>query len=199
MLIGYLRPHGDDEAVHAAQRRALSEAGCEQVVEERPDAEDHDKQPELQALLARLRAGDVVVVPQLSSLGRNPTDLVRSVQHLATGGAGLRSLAEAIETPAARGKAAVATVDAVPALNGQETSRPTAADRPAAVGWRRTGGRPPKLSHEQQTEIAATVLSDRGTAADMARRYRVSEATISRVLAAARVGALIPLASGPAG
>jgi len=39
------------------------------------------------------------------------------------------------------------------------------------------------------------VLSNRGTAADTARRYRVSEATISRVLAAARADALAPSAS----
>jgi len=97
VLIGYLCPHGSNQADHAAQRQALTEAGCEQVVEERPDTGEHDRQPELDALLARLRAGDVVVAPRLDSLGRDPTGLVRRVQYLATAGAGLRSLAETID------------------------------------------------------------------------------------------------------
>ncbi len=199
MLTGYLCPHGSDEADHAAQRRALTEAGCEQVVEERPDAGEPDRQPELDSLLACLRAGDVVVVPQLDSLGRGPADLVRRMQDLAAAGAGLRSLAETIDIPAPRGKAAVAAVNGLPARDGQGAPRLTATDRPVAACRRRPGGRPPKLSHEQRVEIAAAVLSDRGTAADMARRYRVSEATISRVLAAARVNDPAPLACGPAG
>jgi len=199
VLIGYLCPHRSDEADHAAQRRALTEVGCEQIVEEWPDAGEHDRQPELDALLARLRAGDVVVVPRLDSLGRGATGLVRKVQDLATAGVGLRSLAETIDIPAPRGKAAVAAVNGLPARDGQGAPRLTATDRPAAATRHRTGGRPPKLSHEQRVEIAAAVLSDRGTAADMARRYKVSEATISRLLAATRVNGPAPSASGPAG
>ena len=199
MLIGYLRPHGGDEAGHAAERQVLAEAGCEQVVEEQPDADGRDKQPELHALLARLRAGDVVVVQHLDSLGLSPADLVRRVQRLTVAGAGLRSLAEEIEASAPRSEAAVAAVDGVPARDGRNASQPAAPGQLIAAPRQRTAGRPPKLSNEDRAEIVAAVLSERGSAADMARRYRVSEATISRVLAAARTGALAPLARGQAG
>ena len=199
MLIGYLRLHGGDEVERVAQRQALTEAGCEQVVEEQPDADGRDKQPELHTLLARLRAGDVVVVQHLDNLGLGPTDLVRRVQSLTAAGAGLRSLAEAIEASAPEGEAAVAAVDSVPARDGRNTPRPAAPDHPIAALRRRTGGRPPKLSDEHRAEIAATVSSERGSAAAMARHYKVSEATVSRVLAAARMGALAPLARGQAG
>ena len=199
MLIGYLRPHGDDGVGDAEQRRALAEAGCERVVEEQPDAEGWGQQPALHALLDRLRAGEVVVVPRLDSLGRGPADLARTVQRLTAAGAGLRSLAEAIDTAPPRGATAVAAGSSMPARDGRDAPRRAAPGDPVAATRPRKGGRPPKLSHEQRAEIAATVLSGHGSAADMARRYQVSEATISRVLAAARAGALLPVASGPAG
>lgn len=199
MLIGYLRPHGSDEAGHAAQRQVLTEAGCEQVVEEQTEADGRDKQPELHALLARLGAGDVVVVQQLDTLGPSPTDLVRRIQRLTAAGAGLRSLAEEIEASAPQGEAAVAAVDSVPARNGRNAPRPVASGHPVAAPRQRTSGRPPKLSNEHRAELVATALSERGSAADMAQHYKVSQATVSRVLAAARTGALAPLARGQAG
>jgi len=36
VLIGYLRVGPDDDTHAAAQRQALAEAGCEQVMEDRP-------------------------------------------------------------------------------------------------------------------------------------------------------------------
>ena len=58
---------------------------------------------------------------------------------------------------------------------------------PPALG--RRSGRRPKLSGDQQAAIAAAVLSGQHTAAEMARRYRVSEPTVSRILAARRANA----------
>ena len=58
---------------------------------------------------------------------------------------------------------------------------------PPAPG--RRSGRRPKLSGDQQAAIAEAVLSGQHTAAEMARRYRVSEPTVSRILAARRANA----------
>ncbi len=141
MLIGYRRvaPGDDDNAT--AQRRALAEAGCEQVVDERPSPENSDEQPALSGLLARLYPGDIVVVPQLDSLGGSLAEVVKQVQQLTAAGAGLRSLDEALNAPASRHPA-----DMV-ALEGQGGSHRTDVLRRGA------GGRPPKLSPEQQAEV----------------------------------------------
>ena len=182
VLIGYLRvaPGNDDNA--AAQRHALAEAGCEEVVGERPGLEDGDERPAFRNLLARLQPGDIVVVPQLDSLGASLPEVVKQVQQLTVAGAGLRSLDEALDAPAPRHPA-----DMV-ALEGQGGSRGTDVLRRGA------GGRPPKLSPEQQAEVIEEVLSGRSKAAAMARRYKVNPATISRLLAARRTGisALLP-------
>ncbi len=186
MLIGYLRGNPSDDAHAAAQRRALAEAGCGQVVEEQAGAEHGDEQTELHSLLARLQAGDVVVVPHLNSLGCSLPKVVQRVQRLAAAGIGLRSLAEALDTPALRPAATIIAVD------GQGNSQE------AGSGRRGAGGRPPKLSPEQQADVVENVLSGRRSAAAMAKHYRVNPATISRLLAARRTNTAVPAPSGPA-
>ncbi len=127
MLIGYLRDCPGDSAHAAAQRRSLAEAECEQVVEERPGAQHGGDQPKLHGLLARLQPGDVVVVPQLDSLGCHLADVVQWVQQLTAAGIGLRSLAEALSTPA--------SLDPVQLLNAIRTGQQRLveiADRPVS-------------------------------------------------------------------
>ena len=187
MLIGYLRNDPGHEGPAAAQRRALAEVGCEQVIEERSGVEQGDEQPELHDLLGRLQAGDVVVVPCLDSLGRSLPKVVQYVQRLAAAGIGLRSLAEALDTPP-RSHAAEMI-----AVVGQGDGRETGSRRRGA------GGRPPKLSSAQQADVVAHVLSGRHTAAVMAKHYLVSPATISRLLATRRVAAAAPVPVGPMG
>ncbi len=144
--------------------------------------------------------GDVVVVPQLDSLGQSVADVVRCVQHLISAGAGLHSLAEALDAIAPQDGAAGMAGESLTARNGQGAPERTGAGQPAAAGVRRrAGGRPPKLSPEQRAAVVDEVLSGRRTAADMARRYRVSEATISRLLAARRAGSMEALRRGQAG
>jgi len=200
VLIGYVRVAPSDGADRAARHLALAEAGCTQVVEEQPDGDGGGQQPELRDLLARLDRGDVVVVAQLDSLGASLPEVVRWVQRLAAAGVGLHSLTEALEAAAPHGKGVPATLGRLAAYNSQHAPQRSGAGRPATPDTRRrVGGRPPKLSFEQRVEIAEAVLSGRGTAAAMARRHGVSEATISRLLAASRAGALVPSANGQAG
>jgi len=199
VLIGYVRAGPGDDADRTAQHLALAQAGCEQIVEEQSDVDGSGQQLELYGLLARLQASDVVV-PQLDSLGRFLPDVVRWVQRLAATGVGLHSLTETLDAAAPQGKAAMATLDSLAAHDSRPAPQRPGAGRPATPDTRRrVGGRPPKLSLERRTEIADEVLSGRGTAAGMVRRYGVSEATISRLLAASRAGALVPSASGQAG
>jgi len=200
VLIGYVRAGPSDGTDRVAQHSALAQAGCEQIVEEQPDVDGSGQQLELHGLLARLHTGDVVVVSQLDSLGRSLPDMVRWVQRFAAAGVGLHSLTETLDGAAPQGKAAVATLDSPAAHNSQPAPPRPGAGRPATSDTRRrAGGRPPKLSFERRVKIADEVLSGRGTAAGMARRYGVSEATISRLMAASRAGALAPSARGQAG
>ena len=182
MLIGYLRVRREDSADATRQRLALAEAGCEQVVDRQLEADA--AAPELRSLLARLHPGDVVVVPQLDTLGDTLPEVVRHMQQLTAAGIGLRSLAEAFHIPAAQQPAG-------PTVGGIQDRRDD-----QGASRRGAGGRPPKLTLAQQAEAVETVLSGCSSAADIARKHKVSPATISRLLAARRVGALAPVPVG---
>ena len=56
----------------------------------------------------------------------------------------------------------------------------------------RIGGRRPKLTPAQKADVVENVASGRRTAAQMARLHGVSEATVSRILAAARAADITP-------
>ena len=64
---------------------------------------------------------------------------------------------------------------------------------PAPRASGRKAGRRPKLSAEQRAAVVDDVLSGRRTAVQAARHHRVSEPTVSRILASHRAGSgLLP-------
>ena len=182
MLIGYLRGKADDAGALAAHRQALHEAGCERVVEDLATGGGWG-QPELRALLDSLREGDVVVVPQLDCLGAALADVVRRMARITTANAVLRSLKEAIDTATDAGRAAAQMVSSLSALDRGAVRERIGAGLAAARAQGRRGGRRPKLTGQQRLLIAEEVLSGRSTSAGMARIYKVSAPTISRVTA----------------
>ena len=181
MLIGYLLTRQADDLPGGMQ--ALAGAGCAHIVEDGTGAAG---QPGLRELLSRLRDGDVVVVP---ALGGSLPDVVRWAGRITATGAGLRSLEEGIDTTTEAGRAAAGVLGSLAALDrGAVQARIHAGLAAARAGGRR-GGRRPKLTPQQQALLAEAVLSGRETGARVARRFRVSTATVSRVVAAHRAGA----------
>ena len=187
MLIGYLRGDPADAPFTKAQHRALADAGCEQIVEEQSRGVSDCTHVQLQALLPRLGSGDTLVVSHLRSLGDSLGELVRHVQTLTSGGIGLRSLD--------------GVCDALPfSIDGDAvTAGDQAGLHGAAARHRGAGGRPPKLSPAAQAEVVEAVRAGGSRAASIARRYKVSAATISRVLARARLDGLASAPNGAAG
>ena len=194
VLIGYFQAvdrHGTEPGAHL---QALADSGCEQIVAGAA-GEDDAAQPELEDLIGRLQPGDVLVVPGLGSLARSLFDLASTLRRITAAGAGLHSLAEGLEAGASQGASPTTPSDEAATALGRPSlqnghGQPGRVDvgQPATPPpiRRRGGGRPPKLSAQQQGAVLDDVLSGRRTAADMARRYKVSEATISRLLAAHR-------------
>ena len=193
MLIGYLLVRTGNPDTLAERRQALAGAGCTQVVE---DGVGAPGQPGLRALLDRLQARDVVMVPELGGLGRSLSDVVRWAGRITAAGAGLCSLVEGIDTTTEAGRAAAGVLGGLAALDrGAAQARIQTGLAAARAGGRR-GGRRPKLSPQQQALLAEAVLSGQETGARVARRFRVSTATVSRVVAAHRAGGGIAAAVG---
>lgn len=156
---GYARvaPHGEDPS---GQIERLHVAGVDpgQVRVDRSSG-TRGARPELGALLADLRAGDVVVVTGLERLASSVLHLVAVGQRLRAARADLWSLDEALDTRSADA-GLLATLDVLAHLQRALTSRSTRAGLDAARSRGRRGGRPPRLDTDASAE--ARRLYDEG-------------------------------------
>ena len=187
MLIGYARVSTNDQET-ATQVAALKAAGCERIYREKASGGRWDR-PELHRLLDQLRKGDVLVVWKLDRLSRSLRDVLTIMERLVEGEAGFRSLTEAIDTTTAAGRMMMQTVGAFAEFERAMLRERTKAGLDSARREGRIGGRPPKLTPQQQSEIRKMVSKGRKTAADAARLFKVHPATVSRLLSQARAAA----------
>ncbi len=144
-------------------------------------------------MLDQLRSGDVVVVWKLDRLSRSLKDLLHILEKVDAASAGFRSLTESIDTTTPAGRMMMHMVGSFAEFERAMSRERTNAGLAEARAAGRIGGRRPKLSPAQRADVVENVTSGRKSAAEMARLYRVSEPTISRILSAARA-----LTSNPA-
>ena len=171
MLIGYARVPTDDQDT-AAQVAALEAAGCERIFHEKASGGHWDR-PQFLRLLNQLRAGDVVVVWKLDRLSRFLRDLLTIMEQLGETGAGFRSLTEAIDTTTPAGRMMMQMVGAFAEFERAMLRERTQAGLDAARQEGRVGGRRPKLSPQQQSEIRKMVSKGEKTATAAARLFKV--------------------------
>ncbi len=185
LLLGYARVSKGDEQNNALQTKALKAAGCRRLFEEAASGGRWDR-PELHRMLDHLRNGDTVVVWKLDRLSRSLKDVLHIMERIAMAGAGFRSITENIDTTTPAGRMMMQMVGSFAEFERAMIRERTSAGIVAARAEGRVGGRRPKLTAAQQADIAKNVLSGRNTAAQMARLYKVSQPTVSRLLAAHR-------------
>lgn len=183
MLIGYARVSADDQDT-AAQVAALKAVGCERIFREKASGGRWDR-PELHRLLDQLRKGDVLVVWKRDRLYRSLRDVLTIMERLGESKAGFRSLTEAVDTTTPAGRIMMQMVGAFAEFERSMLRERTKAGLDVAREEGRIGGRRPKLSSQQQSEIRKMVSRGEGTAADAARLFKVHSATVSRLMARA--------------
>jgi DNA invertase Pin-like site-specific DNA recombinase len=184
MLIGYARVSSNDQDT-AAQVAALKAAGCERIFREQASGGRWDR-PELHRLLDQLRKGDVLVVWKLDRLSRSLRDVLIIMERLAEAKAGFRSLTEAIDTTTPAGRMMMQMVGSFAEFERAMLRERTKIGLEAARREGRIGGRRPKLTPQQESEIVRMISKGSKTAADAARLFGVHPATISRLLTRAR-------------
>jgi Resolvase, N terminal domain len=92
MKYGYARVSSDGQSIDA-QVRQLKAAGARQVFREVASGAKTDR-AQLRRVLARLDAGDVLMVTRLDRLARSTRDLLNTLAAIASEGAGFRSLGD---------------------------------------------------------------------------------------------------------
>jgi DNA invertase Pin-like site-specific DNA recombinase len=136
---------------------------------------------ELRKVLNKLEAGDVLIVTQLDRLARSTIETLNMLDEITAKGAGFRSLGDAwADTTTAQGRLIVTFISGFAeferSLIKRRTSEGIARARERGVKF----GPKFKLDAHQQHE-AITRRKNGEVIADIARSYRVSHSTISRL------------------
>ena len=100
-LIGYARVSTDEQST-SAQADALRAAGCTDIIEERASGGSRTR-PLLTRLLARIGAGDTLMVVRIDRLARSLSHLLAVIEDLRARGVHFRSLGDPIDTSSPQG------------------------------------------------------------------------------------------------
>ncbi len=149
MKIGYARVSTRDQSFDL-QTDALAAAGCDKLYREVASGA-HTDRPQLDALLADLRAGDVLVVWKLDRLGRSLKHLVELVGQLMERDVGLQSLNDPVDTTTAQGRLVFNIFASLAEFECELVRERTQAGLSAARARGRLGGRPKGLSPKAES------------------------------------------------
>lgn len=183
MRHGYARVSTDDQHLDR-QRHALEAQGCERIVEEVESGVKARRR--LEDLLARLQAGDELVVEQVDRLGRSAGATIALMDDLHRRGVTLRVLALPLidyDTPA--GRYVAQTFAALAELFRSEARQRQRQGIDAAKRAGQHLGRAPSLTGQQVAEGRRMIEDEKRTRGEVARLFRVHPKTLRRALARA--------------
>ena len=179
MVIGYCRVSTAGQSLDR-QLDQLTAAGCERVYQEKVSGASKER-PELTRLLDALREGDVVVVTELSRLGRTVKGLIELVDNIHQAGADIKSLKENIDTTTPMGKMVFTVMAAVAEMERDLIRERTAEGLKAARARGRHGGRP--AIDQEQLNLALRMYDSKScTVAEITKATGVSKATLYQYL-----------------
>lgn len=165
----------------ALQRAAFAKAGVRRVVEEKQSA--GGTRPLLDALLASLQPGDVLVVYKMDRLARSLSDLLRILRVIRSAGAAFRSLTEPMETETPAGERLLHLLGAFAQFERAMIRERCMAGRAAARARGVRFGRPPSVSAERVVQLRSQGLPW----AEIAKRVGAGVSTVRRAGLALRV------------
>ena len=184
MLTGYARVSTDDQNL-AIQRKALKDAGCKRIYEEKVSGAISNR-PELVRMLDHLRDRDVLVVTRLDRLARSTRDLLEIVEQLKGKGAGLKSLAEPwADTTSPAGRMVMTVFAGIAEFERALIVHRTSAGRAAAKERGVRFGRPRSLT-PQQLDHGLQLLAAGRPVREVAHVLKCHPATLYRELERSR-------------
>jgi DNA invertase Pin-like site-specific DNA recombinase len=183
MDIGYARVSTNGQTLDA-QLASLKAAGCTKIFSEKQSGVKTDRAA-LAKAIAKLSAGDVLIVTKIDRLARSTRDLLNTIHAITAKGAGFKSLGDAlIDTTTAHGELMLGILAVLAQFERRLIIDRTSEGRAIAKAKGTHMGRPSKLTLFQRDEAIARLRAGTETVSDIGRSYGVSHATISRLQAA---------------
>lgn len=102
-VVGYARVSTKDQNL-ARQLEALDEAGCQVIFQEKLTGKDTER-AEYREMMNNVKAGDIIIISELTRIARSTTDLFNIMGELDEKGVSLKSLKESwLDTTTAHGR-----------------------------------------------------------------------------------------------
>jgi DNA invertase Pin-like site-specific DNA recombinase len=184
-VLGYARVSTAEQDL-TLQLEALKKQGCTKkdiFIDKASGA--RAKRPGLEACVAALQEGDVLLVWRLDRLGRSMPHLVTLIEQLKERGIGFRSLCDgAIDTTTASGELIFTIFSALAQFEQRLIQERTRAGLSAARARGRKGGRKPLSPTDPKVLTAKKMYQDRSVAVrDICTTLHISRSTLYRYMA----------------
>lgn len=181
LTYGYARVSTDGQTLDA-QAAQLEAGGATKLFQEKVSGAKRDR-AQLDRMLARLNAGDVVLVTRLDRLARSTRDLLNILGVIADKGAAFRSLGDGwADTTTAHGRLMLTVLAGLAEFERELIRSRTGEGRARAKARGVKLGRSFKLTPHQREEAARRREAGEPLV-DIAKSYAVSHSTISRLKA----------------
>lgn len=180
MTFGYARVSTTKQGFEG-QIDDLEAAGCNQVFADKVTGR-HQNRPELQKMLNKLRAGDVVIVTRLDRLARSTRDLLALVEQIHETGAAFKSLSEPwADTTTPAGKMVITIFAGVAEFERSLIAERTEKGRQEARKKGKHLGAPKKLTDEKRAALLELLAAGKQPG-EAARIFGVHRTTVHRVI-----------------
>tara|TARA_R110002167_G_scaffold70379_1_gene198299 strand:+ start:2465 stop:3016 length:552 start_codon:yes stop_codon:yes gene_type:complete len=176
--LGYARVSTKDQDL-TAQLEALEAEGCSRVFAGKQSGKSDDNAAKLQELIDYAREGDTIYLTKLDRMGRSLNQILMTIQELQNKGINVATLDGQVDTasdsPMQKAMTQLLGVFA-------ELEHSIIVDR-LQSGRKRTGklgGRKPKLSPEQVSEVSKALASGESKSS-LAKRFKISRSTVLNI------------------
>jgi DNA invertase Pin-like site-specific DNA recombinase len=177
--IGYARVSKQEQNL-ALQRDKLKEQGCTRIFTDTISGAKFERK-ELEAALAFLREGDILVVWKLDRLGRSLRHLIDTITQLRDRNIGFISLTENIDTTTPSGKLIFHIMGALAEFERDLIRERTIAGLESARSRGRKGGRPTTLATSSKVAVAQKLYADKSNSIqDICKTLHISRTTLYR-------------------
>ena len=182
--IGYARVSTTKQDL-SEQIAALKKFGCEKIFSGKHSGKAENNEEQLNELLNYIREGDTVIVTKLDRLGRSLSQCLKTLDYFKQNKIGFVALDQGIDTTKRKDPMAMAMIQLLGVFAELERNfivERTQGGKLAKIesgDLKAIGGRPKKLSEKAEEKLVKDILKG-GSINELAKKYEVSRATISR-------------------
>lgn len=180
MKVGYVRTSTEDQNT-IRQEKMMEELGVEKVYLEKVSGKSREGRPELEAMMAFVREGDVVVVESISRFARSTKDLLNLVEELKAKGVEFVSQKESIDTQTPQGKFMLTVFGAMAELEREQIlQRQREGIAAAKEAGKYTGRKPIAVDEDLLKSVHSKWYKNEITTAHAIKKLGVSRNTFYR-------------------